>query len=569
MRTILTYQVILTIIAAALLLNALLNRWMLRAPAVSALTRARTANGEDGALVSLLIPARDEQRVIAACVESLASQDYPWLEILVLDDQSEDATASIVAGLAARYPAVRLLRGAALPDGWHGKAWACAQLAAAARGAWLLFLDADITLAPDCVSRAVSYARARDADLLTLMPRIQIGGAGLSGLGEALLLAIVPLTFIVFLPLGLVMGAPGPLFAGALGQFLLFRRASYLRLGGHAAVRTEIVEDMRLSQQVKRHGGRVIWMDGAGVARVRMYHGFAEAWRGIAKSAFAAINYSLALLPLGMAGCAAVFLAPYAFLAAGLAARPSSMAGQAALIWLPALQIALLWTAESLALARARLPLALTLPQPLTALAIMLTTLHAALQTELGAGVVWKGRAYQFNARATRVASAVSGATAWGNMLALARIAAALALVAAARMERTQYVAAALLLGWTAALFEQRLRKGAASRWSEAADVALSAAALGYLALSGWLALWQAAALVVALAALRLRLPWTAVAGVALTTTGGLLLLAILTRAPSQALVIWLIALGLVVAGPPLAHAAREALPWFQRPHSS
>ena len=93
---------------------------------------------------------------------------------------------------------------------------------------------------------------------------------------------------------------PSPIFAGALGHFLLFRRARYHRIGGHFAVRTDIVEDIQLSRLVKRHGGRLVWIDGTALLRVRMYHSFAEAWRGITKSAFAAINYSL---PIPLARC--------------------------------------------------------------------------------------------------------------------------------------------------------------------------------------------------------------------------------------------------------------------------
>src|SRR5690242_8602697 len=144
----LIYQVVITAVLAALLLNTIINLRLLRAPRTS----AQVDEKDETPLVSILVPARNEERSIAQCVESLARQDYPCCEILVLDDQSEDQTAAIVEDLARRYPNVRLLHGGELPPNWHGKANACAQVAKAASGEWLLFVDADAVLAPQCVS---------------------------------------------------------------------------------------------------------------------------------------------------------------------------------------------------------------------------------------------------------------------------------------------------------------------------------------------------------------------------------------------------------------------------------
>jgi Glycosyl transferase family 21 len=135
-----------------------------------------------------------------------------------------------------------------------------------ARGEWLLFVDADVVLARECVTAALAAAHEQSADLLTLMPRLEA-----AGVGEALLLATMPLTFAGFLPQVLVMGRRWPLVAGALGKFLLFRRETYLRIGGHEAVRTDIVEDMQLSRLVKRHGGRLFWCGGTALARATAY----------------------------------------------------------------------------------------------------------------------------------------------------------------------------------------------------------------------------------------------------------------------------------------------------------
>ncbi|HKT38662.1 MAG TPA: glycosyltransferase, partial [Ktedonobacterales bacterium] len=470
----LIYQVVITVILAALLLNTIVNLRLLRAPT----TAASLDDMDEAPLISILVPARNEERSIAQCVESLAQQDYPHCEIIVLDDQSEDQTATIVADLARRYPNVRLLHGGELPPNWHGKANACAQLAKAASGEWLLFVDADAVLAPRCVTVTLREARKRRADLLTMIPTSLVGS-----IGEALLLPIIPMTFAAFLPLGLVTNHPSPLFAGALGQFLLFRRDAYLRIGGHAAVRTDIVEDIQLSRHIKRHGGRLVWIDGTELMRVRMYHSFSEAWRGITKSAFAAINYSLPILLPGVVACVALFCGPYIFLVIGAVHYPSS----GLWLWLPLLQVAFLWTTHLLVMRRFHLPTALVFLQAGTMLAIILTTLHAAIQTEFGAGVVWKGRTYQFGAPR----EGYTLATLWGAGLARARLLiAALLVLSWGTGGRLEITAALLLLAWTTALLEYVARRGATSRWTIAADLAVGLACLGYLQLSGLFSIW-------------------------------------------------------------------------------
>lgn len=553
----LIYQGFITAVLALLLLNTLINLRLLRIPAQLPPVDDAGEAGEARPLVSLLIPARNEARSIAACLESLARQDYPRCEILVLDDQSEDQTAAIVSALAARYPNIRLLHGRPLPPNWHGKAYACAQLAQEARGDWLLFVDADTVLAPQCVSVTLRLARTRRADLLTMIPTMLSGG-----LGEALLLPIVPLTFAAFLPLRLVTNHPSSLFAGALGQFLLFRRDAYQRIGGHAAVRTDIVEDMQLSRLIKRQGGRVVWLDGATLMRVRMYHSFAEAWRGIAKSAFAAINYSLLALAPGLAAVLAFFISPYVFLAIGLAQRSSSPMLLWTLVWLPLLQIALLWGAYLLLMRRFHLPLALVVLQPLTMLAVILTTLQGAVQMEFGAGVSWKGRTYRFGASRQKGASGAR----WGATLASVRFALAVLLLVFAGVGQPAAPEALLLLGWTMAVLEYVARRGALSRWTICADMAVGLAALGYLQLSGLLSAWLTLLIVLVIALGVRRFSWQPVAALASALLGSLLLFTAETQAPNALLMGWFLLIALAVLGRSLTQVV---IPWLQRLRSS
>jgi len=470
----LIYQAVVTALLAALLLNTLNNLRLIR----RLHPRPHPASGP---LVSILVPARNEARTIAHCVISLARQDYPRCEVLVLDDQSEDATAEIADRVARRYPQVRLLQGSALPSGWHGKAWACRQLGLAARGEWLLFVDADVVLARECVTSALAAAREQSADLLTLMPRLEA-----AGVGEALLLATMPLTFAGFLPQGLVMGRRWPLVAGALGKFLLFRREAYLRIGGHEAVRTDIVEDMQLSRLVKRHGGRLMWYDGTVLARARPYHGLGEAWRGIAKSSFAAIDYSLTALVLGIPAVAAVLLAPYGFAVAGIIGRRM----EAALLWLPLAQVALLWVSYLLIVWRFQLPRRMVVLHAATILATILLTMQSAYQVLLGDGVAWKGRTYRFNS--TRRRAGQRTGRRWGAAVELpgARLViVALLLPLGWHWGREGLPLAAILTlaAGTCAALEYIAPRERASRLTPVADVCWCAVGLAYLQLDGLL----------------------------------------------------------------------------------
>ena len=543
----LIYQVFITAVLAGLLLNTVNNLRLLRRPGT------KVPAGESGPLVSILVPARNESRSIARCVEALARQDYPRCEILVLDDQSEDETASIVEQLTRRYANVRLLHGQPLPSNWHGKAFACAQLAEAAAGQWLLFVDADTTLEPQCVQVALSQAEEQRADLLTMMPKIVAGT-----LGESLLLPIIPLTFVAFLPLGLVTGHPSPVFAGALGPFLLFRRDVYWRIGGHSAVRTDIVEDMQLSRVVKQHGGRVVWIDGTSLMSVRMYHGFEEAWRGLAKSAFAAINYSLPGLLLGLPLCVALFFAPYVFLGAWLINHATA----GILLWLPLVQIVFLWTSHLLLMRRFHLPPVTMLLQAGTILAILVTTLYSAAQTELGNGVVWKGRTYQFEALRRSQAPGVTRST----VIAVQRLLIAALLLLSGKLRGPVHLAEILvLLGWTLAILEHLIRKGAESRWGIYADLASGLACLGYLLQTGLESLWLMIPVVLFLVACAFWFPWQAVSAMASALPGGLVLLTAETYTPNKILLGWFALIVLLVS----RSIAQMVIPWLQRLRSS
>lgn len=230
-------------------------------------------------LVSILIPARDEERNIARALDHALAQEGVELEVVVLDDGSTDRTAEIVEAYAAEDPRVRLVTGIELPEGWIGKQHACARLAEHARGDWLLFQDADVTLTPDAALRLVGYCEARKVDLLSGVPR-QITGT----IGEKLIVPVIHFVLLGYLPMPGMRLTGSPAFAAAVGQLMLMRAEAYRATGGHSATRARIHDGMALAQMFRAKGQRTDLVDITPLVGCRMYDNFGDTWRGFAKN---------------------------------------------------------------------------------------------------------------------------------------------------------------------------------------------------------------------------------------------------------------------------------------------
>jgi chlorobactene glucosyltransferase len=289
------YQLIIAAGLVIFLANLLLNLKNLRVP------DSRAAVPRPAPLISVLVPARDEEDNIEACLESLLGQDYPNFEVLVLDDNSEDNTAAIVSRMAVRDSRLRLIRGSPLPTDWAGKPFACYQLAREASGSWLLFVDADTTHAPHMLRGVLAMAEEAGASLLSGFPR---------QLADTLPLKIVmPLMYFVilgWLPLWWLRRSVRPRPSLAIGQFLLFPAAEYWRIGGHKAVQSRIVEDVWLGIEMSRRGGRHVVVDLSSVVSCQMYASISAAWSGLGRSIYSIT----AMSPVGLLG---LVLAAYFF----------------------------------------------------------------------------------------------------------------------------------------------------------------------------------------------------------------------------------------------------------------
>lgn len=348
--------------------------------------------------VSILVPARNEQRSIGECVGSLLQQDYPNCEVIVLDDHSDDGTGTIVEGLFADAKkegsnlTMRLLTGEPLPAKWTGKNWACHQLSQAARGDFLFFTDADTRHAAGTVTAAVAYALQNRAGLVSAWPRLET-----LTLGEKLIVPVIVLIGLACCPLWLQRWmqerperAAGRDVRGlgvANGQFMFFTRRAYARIGGHEAVRAHVVEDVTLGREVAalmQEGERLFNCHALDFSTVRMYRSFGETWEGFTKNVRAAFDDRGMLF--WMFGCAqaAVFFWP--FIAIFVVPAP--------LRWVVGLQIAIIIFIRILLAARFRTSRLGALLHPLGVLLMMLIGLNS-WRLSIGRGVVWKGRTYK------------------------------------------------------------------------------------------------------------------------------------------------------------------------------
>ncbi len=239
-----------------------------------------------GERVSVLLPARDEARRIAAyLVAVLAQERLGDLEVLVLDDRSADGTADVVRSVAGSDPRVRLLDGVDPAPGWLGKPHACHRLAQAATGTVLVFLDADVVLEPLALAATVGLLRSTGLQLVCPYPR-QLAVTPAERLAQPLL----QWSWLTTLPLGLAERSDRPSLGAANGQLLAVDAAAYRRSGGHAAVRDQVLDDVALLRAVKAVGGRGTVVDGTHVATCRMYDGWPALRDGYTKSLWSAFG---------------------------------------------------------------------------------------------------------------------------------------------------------------------------------------------------------------------------------------------------------------------------------------
>jgi len=363
---------------------------LLRAVQSRSLAEESAAPPRDPALVSIVIPARNESRNIAPCVESALASTYPRLEVIVVDDHSTDDTGAIAASIAARDSRLRVIVPPPLPDDWFGKQWACATGASQARGSLLGFLDADTRQAPDLVTRVVNAMTSRGADLISV--------AGTQEMGSFWERLVQPQVFGILLQrYGSTEHVNRSRFASAKianGQCLWVRRDAYDAIGGHGAVRHKVAEDLAMAQHWFRAGRTVSLVLGLDQLSTRMYTSLRELIDGWGKNVFAGGRDAMPFGALGRVIFPLLLVLPSLFQLAPpvvLALALAGVLGSSALTWAAiATGANVVWWALVYLWLRASPAYALL--HPLGAVMLMYITMRAMVR---GSRVRWKERDYR------------------------------------------------------------------------------------------------------------------------------------------------------------------------------
>ena len=239
-------------------------------------------------LVSVLIPARDEEKNILTLLQSLKNQDYKNIEVLILDDHSSDGTYNICSGFASENTAFSVIKGKQLPPGWLGKNFACHQLAQQAKGKYLLFLDADEEVYKGLINSAIYRTKTRRLSLLSLFTdQVMVS------FGEKSVVPLMHFILLNLLPLRLIYLSENPAFAAASGQFMFFDAEKYHQHQWHEKVKDQVVEDVEIMKCVKQQKLKGEGLLANGLIRCRMYNNYQEAIYGFSKNFLAPFNYSV------------------------------------------------------------------------------------------------------------------------------------------------------------------------------------------------------------------------------------------------------------------------------------
>jgi len=249
---------------------------------------------DHSALISVLIPARNEENNIGSVLNQLKNQSYKNIEIIVLDDDSEDNTYKLATDFFTSNAKIiqgQIIQGEKLPAGWLGKNWACHQLALKAKGQYFLFVDADVILAPEAIESAYMQVRKNALSLLSLFPD-QV----LKTIGEKLVVPFMHYILLTLLPLRLIYKSKNPAFSAANGQFMFFQAKDYK--SWHSQLKGAVTEDIEILRKMKTEGFKTETLLGNKLVLCRMYNSFSDALEGFSKNIFAGFGNNIVFISL-------------------------------------------------------------------------------------------------------------------------------------------------------------------------------------------------------------------------------------------------------------------------------
>lgn len=383
MNLFLLYQYVILIMLCVLLVNFLFNQYLYKD-----ISRFKLPDKivKDPPLVSILIPSRNEETNIERCIKAFLKQDYPKLEILVLDDNSTDNTYNIVKKISEKNKNVKVFKGKPLPQGWLGKNFACFQLSRFAKGEYFVFTDADTHHLKNSISSSLAALLNNGLDALCPFPReIMVT------IHERMSIPFMNFVILLFMPLALIRKSKNPLFCTGVGQYLLFRREVYFGMGGHAAVKGKILEDVQITKKTKEMGYSYMIFDGRKIISCRMYKNFKQVFTGYSRFLFSAFDYNISMLTIAIIFFILLFLLPNIFFPIGLILYHWPREILLSIF----IQISIVSFIRMINALRFKEKLLDIFLSPLSIVYIIFMAINSVLQNKLGNGIYWKGRIYQ------------------------------------------------------------------------------------------------------------------------------------------------------------------------------
>ena len=340
-------------------------------------------------LVSVLIPARNEEDNIKSCIESFLTQTYKNYEILVLDDNSTDNTYKIVEKIAKKYPnKVRLFSGKPLPSDWRGKSFAMQQLLEHAKGEYYLFTDADTIHTEESISLMMSNMAYHDADLVS-----GYIGQKTKTFGEKITIPLIYLLTGFVIPLWINNRCKLSIFASAIGQYIGVKASAFKSIGGYEKIKNYTTEDIYLAREMKKAGFKTIFIDAKSAATCRMYTNYDQSVRGISKNIFDFLGKNSIVMCLIVIAIFFFLVIPAPICILKLfEMRLQNSTYVDTLTFALIINFVLTFLSWLMTFATRKLPLYIALIYPLVHLNLLYIALVSWIRSEQGKGYVWKGR---------------------------------------------------------------------------------------------------------------------------------------------------------------------------------
>ena len=332
----------------------------------------------DAPLVSVIFAARDEAEKLPAAIATLLAQDYPRFEVVAINDRSADTTPAILHELEPSNPNLIIADITTLPPGWLGKPHALVEGFSKSHGEWLIFTDADVHFAPDVLTRSIALAMEQNLDHLTLLTAVDM-----SGFWETTAISYFGLGFVFGNEPWLASNPRSTRYVG-IGAFQMVRRSTYEKSGGHARLRMEVIEDMKLGKLMKMAGGRSVVAVAQDLVRVRWHSGVQNVIRGVTKNMFAAVHYNIFFAVAAM--LLSIVMSVFPFLGVAFASGWARVFAGIAAGTIVLIHAAMIWSTDASPL--------YGLTHPLGALLFCWMIGRSAIATLWQGGVVWRDTFY-------------------------------------------------------------------------------------------------------------------------------------------------------------------------------